>query len=276
MKSALLDSGMRLHDHPRVPNLASTKEKRMRLDGKVALVTGAARGFGAGIADLVAREGAQLVLTDLDGEGIERIAMSLGRNTIGLAADVTKAKDWQMAVDACVDNSGRLDIVVNNAGTSHRNQPLLDVSEEEFERVFAVNVKSIYHSAQAAVPVMRRQGGGVFINIGSTAALRPRPGLVWYNGSKGAVHLISRTMAVELAPDKIRVCVIAPVAGDTPLLATFMGEDTPERRAAFVAPIPLGRFSTPQDVANTALFLASDEAGFLTGNVVEVDGGRCV
>jgi 3-oxoacyl-[acyl-carrier protein] reductase len=165
---------------------------------------------------------------------------------------------------------------VNNAGISHRNQPLLDVSEKEFERVFAVNVKSIYLSAQAAVPVMRKQGGGVFINIGSTAALRPRPGLAWYNGTKGAVHVISRTMAVELAPDKIRVCVIAPVAGETPLLQTFMGEDTPERRAAFVAPIPLGRFSTPGDVANTALFLASDEAGFLTGNVVEVDGGRCV
>jgi 3-oxoacyl-[acyl-carrier protein] reductase len=248
----------------------------MRLDGKVALVTGAARGFGAGIAELFAREGARLVLTDVDGEGVAKVASSLGHKTIGLAADVTKAGDWNKAVDVCVKNFGRLDIVVNNAGTSHLNQPLLDVSEKEFDRVFAVNVKSIYLSAQAAVPIMRKQGGGVFINIGSTAAIRPRPGLAWYNGSKGAVHLISRTMAVELAPDKIRVCVIAPVAGDTPLLATFMGEDTPERRAAFVATVPLGRFSTPRDVANTALFLASEEAGFLTGNVVEVDGGRCV
>jgi 3-oxoacyl-[acyl-carrier protein] reductase len=248
----------------------------MRLEGKVALVTGAARGFGAGIAEVFAREGARLVLIDIDGEGVERIAEQRSNHAIALAADVTKAEDWKRAVDACVSKFGRVDIVVNNAGTSHRNQPLLDVSEEEFERVFAVNVKSIYLSAQAAVPVMRKQGSGVFINIGSTAALRPRPGLAWYNGSKGAVHLISRSMAVELAPDKIRVCVIAPVAGDTPLLATFMGEDTPERRAAFIATVPLGRFSTPQDVANAALFLASDEAGFLTGNVVEVDGGRCV
>ena len=248
----------------------------MRLEGKVALITGAARGFGAGIADVFGREGARLVLTDVDGDGVDRIAKQQSNHAIALAADVTKAEDWSNAVAACVHKFGRLDVVVNNAGTSHRNQPLLETSEAEFDRVFAVNVKSIYLSAQAAVPVMRKQGGGVFINIGSTAALRPRPGLAWYNGSKGAVHLISRTMAVELAPDKIRVCVIAPVAGDTPLLATFMGEDTPERRAAFVATVPLGRLSMPQDVANTALFLASDDADFLTGNVVEVDGGRCV
>jgi 3-oxoacyl-[acyl-carrier protein] reductase len=248
----------------------------MRLQGKAALITGAARGFGAGIAEVFAREGARLVLTDTDGEGVKTIAKQLSNHAIALPADVTNAGDWQQAVAACIEEFGRLDIVVNNAGTSHLNQPLLDVTEEEFDRVFAVNVKSIYLSAQAAVPLMRSQRGGVFINIGSTAALRPRPGLAWYNGTKGAVHAISRTMAVELAPDKIRVCVIAPVAGETPLLQTFMGEDTPERRAAFLAPIPLGRFSTPRDVANTALFLASDEAGFLTGNVVEVDGGRCV
>jgi 3-oxoacyl-[acyl-carrier protein] reductase len=248
----------------------------MRLEGKVALVTGAARGFGAGIAEVFAREGARLVLTDVDGEGVGKIAGAAGGDVIGLAADVTNPNDWRKVVDACINEFGRLDIVVNNAGTSHRNQPLLSVSEDEFDRVFAVNVKSIYHSAQAAVPVMRSQGGGAFINIGSTAALRPRPGLAWYNGTKGAVHAISRTMAVELAPDKIRVCVIAPVAGETPLLEMFMGKDTPERRAAFLAPIPLGRFSTPHDVANAALFLASEEAAFLTGNVVEVDGGRCV
>src|SRR5947209_379892 len=276
MNAALSGAAMRLRDHRAVPNLASTKEMRMRLEGKVALVTGAARGFGAGIAEVFAREGARLVLTDIDGEGVTAAANQLSNRAIAVTADVTKASDWQQTVATCVDKFGRLDIIVNNAGISHRNQPLLDVSEAEFERVFAVNVKSIYLSAQAAVPVMRRQGGGVFINVGSTAALRPRPGLAWYNGSKGAVHLISRTMAVELAPDKIRVCVIAPVAGDTPLLATFMGEDTPERRAAFVATVPLGRLSTPNDVANTALFLASDDAAFLTGNVVEVDGGRCV
>ena len=248
----------------------------MRLDGKVALVTGAARGFGAGIAEVFAREGARLVLADIDRDGVGKLAKQVGKDALAVTADVTKADDWKKTVETCVAKFGRLDIVVNNAGTSHRNQPLLSVSEDEFDRVFAVNVKSIYHSAQAAVPIMRSQGGGVFINIGSTAALRPRPGLAWYNGTKGAVHAISRTMAVELAPDKIRVCVIAPVAGETPLLEMFMGEDTPERRAAFVAPIPLGRFSTPQDVANVALFLASDDAAFLTGNVVEVDGGRCV
>jgi 3-oxoacyl-[acyl-carrier protein] reductase len=248
----------------------------MRLQGKVALITGAARGFGAGIAEVFAREGARVVLTDVDGEGVGKLAGQLGKDAIALAADVTKLDDWKKAVETSVAKFGRLDIVVNNAGTSHRNQPLLDITEEEFDRVFDVNVKSIYLSAQAAVPVMRKQGGGVFINIGSTAALRPRPGLAWYNGTKGAVHAISRTMAVELAPDRIRVCVIAPVAGETPLLEMFMGQDTPERRAAFVAPIPLGRFSTPRDVANTALFLASDDAAFLTGNVVEVDGGRCV
>jgi 3-oxoacyl-[acyl-carrier protein] reductase len=267
---------MQLRDHPRLPTLASTKETWMRLQGKVALITGAARGFGAGIAEVFAREGARVVLTDVDGEGVGKLAGQLGKDAIALAADVTKPHDWKKAVETSVAKFGRLDIVVNNAGTSHRNQPLLEVSEQEFDRVFAVNVKSIYLSAQAAVPVMRKQGSGVFINIGSTAALRPRPGLAWYNGTKGAVHAISRTMAVELAPDKIRVCVIAPVAGETPLLEMFMGQDTPERRAAFVAPIPLGRFSTPRDVANTALFLASDDAAFLTGNVVEVDGGRCV
>jgi 3-oxoacyl-[acyl-carrier protein] reductase len=267
---------MRLRDHPRLPTLASTKETCMRLQGKVALITGAARGFGAGIAEVFAREGGRVVLTDVDGEGVGKLAGRLGKDAIALAADVTKPDDWKRAVETSVAKFGRLDIVVNNAGTSHRNQPLLDVAEQEFDRVFAINVKSIYLSAQAAVPVMRKQGGGVFINIGSTAALRPRPGLAWYNGTKGAVHAISRTMAVELAPDRIRVCVIAPVAGETPLLEMFMGEDTAERRAAFVAPIPLGRFSTPRDVANAALFLASDDAAFLTGNVVEVDGGRCV
>ena len=165
---------------------------------------------------------------------------------------------------------------VNNAGTSHRNMPMLDVAEAEFDRVFAVNVKSIYNMALALVPHMRGRGGGVILNIGSAAGIRPRPGLTWYNASKGAVNLLSKSMAVELAPDKIRVCALAPVAGETPLLATFMGEDTPEKRAAFKASVPLGRLSMPQDVANAALFLASDDAAFLTGVVLEVDGGRCV
>ncbi len=182
------------------------------------------------------------------------------------------------AVDAAVKETaaafGALDILVNNAGVSHVNKPLMEIGEDEFDRVFAVNVKGVFLFTQAAVPLMRRRKG-VIINIGSTAGLRPRPGLSCYNATKGAVHVFSKTLAVELAPE-IRVCTIAPVAGDTPLLATFMGGDTAELRAKFVATVPLGRLSTPQDVANVALFLASDEAAFLTGNVVEVDGGRCV
>jgi len=166
--------------------------------------------------------------------------------------------------------------VVNNAGISHHNKPMLDVTEDEFDRVFAVNVKSIYNMTHAIVPLMRAEGGGNILNIGSTAGIRPRPGLTWYNASKGAVNLLSKSMAVELAPDRIRVNALAPVAGETPLLATFMGEDTPEKRAAFVATVPLGRLSTPRDIANAALFLCSDEAEMVTGAVLEVDGGRCI
>ncbi len=179
-------------------------------------------------------------------------------------------------VRQAVETYGRLDILVNNAGITHRNQPMLDVAEEEFDRVFAVNVKSIYLTAKAIVPHFRERGGGVILNIGSTAGVRPRPGLAWYNASKGAVNLVSKSMAVELAPDRIRVNALAPVAGETPLLPAFLGEDTPERRAAFRATIPGGRLSTPQDVANAALFLCSDEADMITGVVLEVDGGRCV
>ena len=171
---------------------------------------------------------------------------------------------------------GGLDILVNNAGTTHRNQPMLDVTEDEFDRVFAVNVKSIYLFAKVVVPHFRERGHGVILNIGSTAGIRPRPGLAWYNASKGAVNLVSKSMAIELAPDQIRVNAIAPVAGETPLLVSFMGEDTPEKRAAFRASVPLGRLSRPKDIADAALFLCSDEATLVTGSVLEVDGGRCV
>ncbi len=189
---------------------------------------------------------------------------------------MAKARAVNAAFAKIIARFGRLDILVNNAGTSHRNQPMLDVSEAEFDRVFAVNVKSIYLTAQAVVPHFRAQGGGVICNIGSTAGIRPRPGLAWYNASKGAVNLLSKSMAVELAPDRIRVVAIAPVAGETPLLATFMGEDTPEKRAAFRATIPLGRLSLPQDIANACLYLCSEEAAMVTGAVLEVDGGRCI
>ena len=248
----------------------------MRLDGKAALVTGAGQGFGYGIAEVFAREGARVACLDLKSEVAEAAAKRIGAGAIALTADVSKREDVERAAKQAIASFGRIDIVVNNAGTTHRNKPIMEVEETEFDRIFAVNVKSILLTAQALIPHMRAHGGGVFINIGSTAALRPRPGLTVYNASKGAVHVMTKSMAVELAPDKICVCALAPVAGETPLLAMFMGEDTPEKRAAFKATVPLGRFSTPHDVGQAALFLASDDANFLTGVVLEVDGGRCI
>ena len=249
----------------------------MRLGGKVALVTGAASGFGAEIARTFAREGAKVGIIDINGEGARAVAASIGSSATAFAGDVTVGRDVANAVEQTAAAHGRLDIVVNNAGWSYRNRPLLDVSEAEFDRVFAINVKSIFHMMHAVVPRMRAQGGGCIINIGSTAGIRPRPGLTWYNGSKAAVNLMSRSMAVELAPDKIRVNAVAPVIGETALLENFMGgADTPEIRAKFIATIPLGRMSRPTDIANACLYLASDEAEFITGVVFEVDGGRTV
>ncbi|QCI63460.1 SDR family oxidoreductase [Phreatobacter stygius] len=248
----------------------------MRLKDKVAIVTGGAQGFGKGIAETFAREGCKVAVFDLNEDGAKEVAKGIGRKAMGVKCDVSKAKDVQRAVAKVVARFGKVDILINNAGTSHRNQPMLDVDEATFDRVFDVNVKSIFHFAHAVVPLMRGNGGGCIINVGSTAGLRPRPGLTWYNASKGAVNLMSKSMAVELAPDKIRVCALAPVAGDTPLLGTFMGEDTPEMRAKFIASIPMGRLSTPKDIADAALFLAADPGNFLTGVVLEVDGGRCI
>ena len=246
-----------------------------RLEGKSALVTGGARGFGLGIVETFAREGARVAVVDVNGDAARKVAEGIP-GAIAIAADVSKAADVNRAVQETIQAFGGLDVLVNNAGISHRNRPMLEVEEDEFDRVFAVNVKSIYLFARAAIPQMRSQGRGVIVNVGSTAGLRPRPGLAWYNGTKGAVHSITKSMAIELAPDRIRVCALAPVAGDTPLLATFMGEDTPEKRAAFRNTIPLGRLSRPDDIANAALFLASDEADLVTGVVLEVDGGRCI
>jgi 3-oxoacyl-[acyl-carrier protein] reductase len=249
----------------------------MRLAAKIALVTGAASGFGAEIARTFAREGAKVVLLDLNADGARTVAAAIGDDALAIGGDVTSARDVGAAVERTLAAHGRLDIVVNNAGWTHRNQPLLEVSEAEFDKVYAVNVKSIYHMTQVVVPPMRRQGGGCIINMGSTAGIRPRPGLTWYNGSKGAVHVLSRSMALALAPDKIRVNCVAPVMGETGLLESFMGvPDTPENRAKIIATIPLGRLSRPADIANACLYLASDEAELVTGVVLEVDGGRDV
>ena len=248
----------------------------MRLKDKTALVTGGAQGFGYGIAERFAEEGARVAIFDIKSELASQSAAAIGRGTISIECDVTDGDGLLKAVANVIQEFGVLDIVVNNAGTTHVNKPMLDVTEEEFDRVFAVNVKSIYLMSQAVVPHMRKKGSGTIVNIGSAAGIRPRPGLTWYNASKGAVNLVSKSMAGELASDGIRVNAIAPVAGETPLLASFMGEDTPERRAAFMESIPLGRMAQPLDVANAALYLASDEASMLTGVVLEVDGGRCV
>jgi 3-oxoacyl-[acyl-carrier protein] reductase len=248
----------------------------MRLHNKTALVTGAAQGFGLGIAETFAREGARVAVLDIDRNAASAAASKVGHGAVAVGCDVAKGPEVERAVAETLRQLGDIHIVVNNAGVSHRNQPMLDVSEEEFDRVFAVNVKSIYLMAKAVVPHFRARSGGVILNIGSTAGIRPRPGLTWYNASKGAVNLMSKSMAVELAGDRIRVNAIAPVAGETPLLATFMGEDTPEKRAAFRATIPWGRLSTPQDIAHAALFLCSDEAEMVTGAVLTVDGGRCI
>jgi 3-oxoacyl-[acyl-carrier protein] reductase len=252
----------------------------MRLTGKTAIVTGGGSGFGEGIAKTFAREGANVVVNDLNGPAAERVASEIaiaGGKAIAVPGNVAQRDDWRTLRAAALEDFGSVQIVVNNAGTTHRNKPVLEVTEAEFDRVYAVNVKSIYWSVQEFVPYFREQGGGSFINIASTAGVRPRPGLVWYNGSKGAVIVASKSLAVELGPERIRVNCVNPVIGETALLSEFMGvEDTPQNRQKFLAGIPLGRFSTPQDIANAALYLASDEAEFITGVCLEVDGGRCV
>ena len=248
-----------------------------QLKDKIAIVTGAAGGFGEGIARLFVAEGARVLIADLDEGKAHKLAEELGPNARAVACDVSKAADVNAAVAACVKAFGVPDIVVNNAGTTHRNQPMLEVDEATFDRVFNVNVKSIFHVARAVVPLMREQRRGSIINIGSTAGIRPRPGLTWYNASKGAVNLLSKSMAAELGPDNIRVNAICPVMGATGLIEQFLGvPDTPENRAKVVAGIPLGRMSTPQDIANAALWLASDAAEFITGVELPVDGGRTI
>jgi 3-oxoacyl-[acyl-carrier protein] reductase len=249
----------------------------MRLAGKVAIVTGAASGFGRGIAELFAQHGARVVIADLNTSGAAAVASGIGTAAVPFTCDVSKKADVEGLVTAAVKAFGGLDILVNNAGTTHKNQSLMTVTEDEFDRIYAVNVKSIYLSTLAAVPEMEKRGGGSIINTASTAGVRPRPGLTWYNGSKGAVITLTQSMAAELAPKNIRVNAINPVIGETGLLSEFMGvPDTPEARARFVAGIPLGRMSKPEDIANAALFLADPASSFITGVAIEVDGGRCI
>ena len=248
----------------------------MRLKDKTAIVTGAGSGFGKGIAMRFAKEGARVGVVDINAEAAREVASQIGHSAFAMEADVSIDRDVSRMVQEALDRWGQLDILVNNAGTTHRNQPMSEVTEEEYERIFAVNVKSVYLSARHVVPVMKKQGFGVILNVASTAGVRPRPGLVWYNTSKGAMMTATKAMAIELAGEKIRVNAINPVAGETGMLHLFMGEDTPEKRAQFISSIPLGRLSLPEDMANAALFLCSDEAEMITGLCMEVDGGRCI
>ena len=246
----------------------------MRLQDKIAIVTGAGSGFGAGIARKFAAEGAKVVVADINEDGARAIADEVGG--LAVVCNVADGASVKALTKATLDAFGRIDILVNNAGVTHLPALMEDVSEEDFERVMAVNCKSVYLMAREIVPHMKAAKRGAIVNVASTAGVSPRPRLNWYNASKGWMITATRAMAVELAPFGIRVNALNPVAGETPLLKSFMGEDTPEMRAKFLSTIPIGRFSTPEDLGNAACFLASDEASMITGVAMEVDGGRCI
>lgn len=248
----------------------------MRLKDKVSIVTGGASGFGAGIVRKFAAEGAKVVIADLNKTLAEELATELGDGVIAQEVDVANGASVKALVDKTVATFGTIDILVNNAGIGHVPQPLDELSEGDFDRIFNVNAKSVYHTAHYIVPIMKKAGSGAILNVASTGGVSPRPNLTWYNASKGWMITAAKGMSVELAPFGIRVNCINPVAGDTPLLATFMGEDTPEIRAKFLSTIPIGRFSTPEDMGNAACFLCSEEASMVTGVAMEVDGGRCI
>ncbi len=246
----------------------------MRLNGKIAIVTGGASGFGAGIARKFVVEGAKVLIADLNLEMASALAAEIGAEA--MEANVANGRSVKDMAETAQRIFGGIDILINNAGTTHLPQPMEDVTEDDFDRVFAVNCKSVYLAARHIVPVMKAQRAGVVLNVASTAGVSPRPRLNWYNASKGWMNTATKAMAVELAPDGIRVNALNPVAGETPLLKSFMGEDTPEMRAKFLSTIPLGRFSTPEDMGNAACYLCSDEASMITGVCMEVDGGRCI
>ncbi len=246
----------------------------MRLKDKRVIVTGGASGFGAGIVRKFASEGAKVLVADLNEDAANTVAQEL--SGFAQQVDVANAASVAAMTKAAQDKMGGIDILVNNAGITHLPQPMEEVTEDEFDRVFAVNSKSVYLTAREIVPLMKAAGQGAILNIASTAGVSPRPNLSWYNASKGWMITATKSMAVELAPLGIRVNALAPVAGETPLLSSFMGEDTPEVRSKFLSTIPLGRFSTPEDMGNAACFLCSDEAGMITGVAMEVDGGRCI
>ena len=246
----------------------------MRLHGKKAIVTGGASGFGAGIVRKFIAEGATVMVADINGEAAQSMADEVG--AIACTVDVSNSDSVKAMAGAAIAQMGGIDILVNNAGITHLPMPMEDVSEEEFDRVLSVNAKSVYLTAKHIVPLMKAQKSGAILNVASTAGVSPRPRLNWYNASKGWMITATKAMAVELAPDGVRVNAINPVAGETPLLQSFMGEDTPEIRAKFIATIPIGRFSTPEDMGNAACFLCSDEASMVTGVAMEVDGGRCI
>jgi 3-oxoacyl-[acyl-carrier protein] reductase len=248
----------------------------MRLAGKCAIVTGGASGFGLGIVDKFLAEGARVMIADINGEGAAALAAERGEAALAQQVDVSNATSVNTMAEAAIAAFGRVDILINNAGVTHLPTPLDEVSEEDFDRVFNVNMKSVYLTARALVPHMKQNGSGAILNVASTAGVSPRPNLNWYNASKGWMITATKAMAVELAPKGIRVNAINPVAGETPLLKSFMGEDTPEVRAKFLSTIPIGRFSTPEDMGNAACYLCSDEASMVTGVAMEVDGGRCI
>ena len=248
----------------------------MRLKNKIAIITGAGSGFGKGIAIRFAEEEAKVVIVDINIDSAEKVAMEIGKNALAIKCDVSQDGDVASLFEQTLEQFGSADILVNNAGTTHRNKQMTEVTEKEFDQIFAVNVKSVFLTAKHVVPLMRKQGQGVILNVASTAGQRPRPGLTWYNTSKGAMITATKAMAIELATFKIRVNAINPVAGETGMLHLFMGEDTPEKRAQFVSSIPWGRLSQPEDMSNAALFLCSEEADMITGTCMDVDGGRCI